>query len=76
MDPIIYEERVMKSWDGIRELLLVERDDGSLPRDIFESIADFIYDTAQQDVLKKLAVLLPEHAELILSQNTEVYDNN
>ena len=36
----VYEERIMVPWDGIRQMLLVEHIEGSLPRDAFESLID------------------------------------
>ena len=72
MDPLLYEEKVMQTWDSIRELLLVEKCMGTLPRDIFESLADWIYDKGQNDALDKLAALLPLQASLILEQKVEL----
>lgn len=33
-------EDIMKQWDEIRRLLLEQRDESSLPRDMFETILD------------------------------------
>ena len=68
MDPLVYEEKVMQTWDSIRALLL-EGDMGTLPRDIFESLADWIYDKGQNDALDAAAELC-KGAKLVDSAET------
>ena len=55
ISPVLYEDRIMTTWDSIRNLLMIEQCMGTLPRDIFESLVDWIYDLGQNDALDALA---------------------
>lgn len=57
------EERVMKTWDNIRRLLIVELDRGSYPRDIFESLlSDF--DEEREEAADEIASLRQQLSEV------------
>ncbi len=47
----IYEQEFMQSWDNIRQMLLVDNDRGSLPRDNFETLIDFAYEMGYKKAL-------------------------
>lgn len=51
IDKDVYEKEFMQSWDNIRQMLLVDHDKGSLPRDNFETLIDFAYEMGYNKAL-------------------------
>lgn len=47
IDPIEMEQ-ILQRWDNIRMMLLVDRNEGSLPREAFENLIEHAYDLGRQ----------------------------
>ena len=47
-------ESLMSNWDNIRHMLLIEKSEGSMPRDCFETILESAFDQGFKSAIKLL----------------------